>query len=63
MEEDVTTYIVVKNDEEQYSIWAAERPVPAGWQPLGVSGTKAVCLEYIRTHWTDMTPASLRRLT
>jgi MbtH protein len=57
------TYVVVKNDEDQYSIWAADRSVPAGWTPQPMTGPKEACLEYIRTHWTDMTPASLRRGT
>jgi len=53
-------YVVVINDEEQYSIWAAGRPVPAGWQPVGVSGTREMCLEHIAEVWTDMRPKSLR---
>jgi MbtH protein len=52
---------VVKNHEEQYSIWPATRPNPAGWQDVGKSGTKAECLEFIRGVWTDMRPLSLRR--
>lgn len=55
------TYRVVVNDEEQYSIWAAEREVPAGWRAVGFTGTKAACLAHIEEVWTDMRPASLRR--
>ena len=57
---DQAMFVVVKNHEDQYSIWAADRPLPGGWHVGGVQGTKEACLEYIRTHWTDMTPASLR---
>jgi MbtH protein len=53
-------YVVVVNDEEQYSIWGEGRPVPAGWQPVGVSGTRETCLEHIGQVWTDMRPKSLR---
>jgi MbtH protein len=53
--------IVVVNDEEQYSIWPAQRQVPPGWHPAGKSGTKAECLEYISEAWTDMRPLSLRK--
>jgi MbtH protein len=53
-------YQVVANNEEQYSIWPAEKPLPAGWQPRGRTGTKAECLDYIETVWTDMRPRSLR---
>jgi MbtH protein len=54
-------YLVVSNDEEQYSIWRADRELPAGWQAEGTSGTKEECLEHIGRVWTDMRPASLRR--
>lgn len=55
------TYLVVLNDEEQYSIWWADRPLPAGWRGDGCSGTKQECLDHIARVWTDMRPASLRR--
>lgn len=54
-------YAVVINDEEQYSIWAAEREPPAGWRLDGFTGTEEECLAYIAGTWTDMRPASLRR--
>jgi MbtH protein len=54
-------HAVVVNDEEQYSIWPAERDLPAGWRRDGFTGTEAECLGYIDETWTDMRPASLRR--
>jgi len=53
-------YTVVINDEEQYSIWEADRPPPAGWHEVGVSGQKDECLAHIDRVWTDMRPRSLR---
>ncbi|MET9344927.1 MULTISPECIES: MbtH family protein [unclassified Nonomuraea] len=53
-------YKVVINHEEQYSIWAADRPFPAGWREEGFSGDRKDCLEYIDKVWTDMRPRSLR---
>jgi MbtH protein len=58
--EDTTVYKVVVNHEEQYSIWPADRPNPAGWHDAGKSGTKAECLAHIEQVWTDMRPKSLR---
>ncbi|HRI70928.1 MAG TPA: MbtH family protein [Polyangium sp.] len=52
---------VVMNDEEQYSIWPAQREIPAGWKAVGKSGKKAECLAYIEEVWTDMRPLSLRK--
>jgi len=59
--EDTTLYKVVVNQEEQYSIWPAEREVPLGWQDAGMSGPKDACLAYIKEVWTDMRPLSLRK--
>ena len=59
--EDVRQYSVVVNHEEQYSIWLADRELPAGWKADGKSGTKDECLQHIAEVWTDMRPLSLRR--
>ena len=59
--EDQTTYKVVVNHEEQYSIWPADRPNPPGWRDAGKTGDRTECLEYIKTVWTDMRPLSLRK--
>ncbi|HEX4913172.1 MAG TPA: MbtH family protein [Vicinamibacterales bacterium] len=59
--EDNTIYKVVLNDEEQYSIWPADRQNPLGWRDGGKTGTKAECLAFIKDVWTDMRPLSLRR--
>jgi MbtH protein len=53
-------YLVVRNYEEQYSIWRSDRELPSGWESVGDAGPKSQCLEWIRTNWTDMRPASLR---
>ncbi|HEY0170103.1 MAG TPA: MbtH family protein [Pyrinomonadaceae bacterium] len=60
-DEDNTTYKVVVNHEEQYSIWPADRENALGWNDAGKSGPKAECLAYIEEVWTDMRPLSLRK--
>lgn len=59
--EDTTTYKVVVNHEEQYSIWPAEKKSPLGWTDTSKIGSKTECLAYITEVWTDMRPLSLRR--
>lgn len=54
-------YLVVLNDEEQYSIWQADRDMPAGWRAEGTRGTSDECLAHIGVIWTDMRPLSLRQ--
>jgi MbtH protein len=59
--EDKTTYKVVVNHEEQYSIWPADRANAPGWRDAGNTGDKSECLAYIKCVWTDMRPLSLRK--
>jgi len=59
--EDSTIYKVVVNDEEQYSIWPADRENPPGWRDAGKSGPKPDCLACIKEVWVDMRPLSLRK--
>jgi MbtH protein len=59
--DDLNVYKVVVNDEEQYSIWFADREPPAGWKVVGKEGPKEECLAYIEQVWTDMRPKSLRQ--
>ncbi len=54
-------YLVLMNDEEQYSLWPAAKAVPAGWRAVGQEGSEQECLDYVDRTWTDMRPASLRR--
>src|SRR5262245_35572560 len=53
-------FLVLVNDEEQYSLWPAFHEIPAGWSATGPSGARAECLTWIDGHWTDMRPKSLR---
>lgn len=55
-------YVVLMNEEEQYSLWPRDLGVPAGWLTVGEAGPKAQCLEYIRKAWVDMRPRSLRQV-
>ena len=59
--EDTTTYKVVVNHEEQYSIWPDYKEIPLGWKDVGAVGPKAECLAFIGEVWTDMRPLSLRK--
>lgn len=58
--DDTIVYKAVVNDEEQYSIWPADRELPVGWRDAGKEGPKAEVLAWIQEVWTDMRPKSLR---
>jgi MbtH protein len=51
---------VLRNDEEQYSLWPSGLQVPAGWQKVGKEGSREECSSYVDEVWTDMRPRSLR---
>ncbi|MEV4314208.1 MbtH family NRPS accessory protein [Actinocrispum sp. NPDC049592] len=53
-------YQVLRNDEDQYSLWLADLAIPAGWHAVGKRGTKQECTDYVDEVWTDMRPRSLR---
>lgn len=61
VQDDLITYSVIVNHEEQYSIWLANREIPLGWKQVGKFGSKSECLAYIKEVWTDMRPLSLRK--
>jgi len=61
IDDDSVEFLVVVNDEEQYSIWPAYRALPAGWRAAGVSGQRQRCLDHIDEVWRDIRPLSLRR--
>lgn len=54
-------YLVVLNDEEQYSIWLSDKSLPDGWRAEGTRGTKESCLDHIERVWTDVRPLSVRK--
>jgi uncharacterized protein YbdZ (MbtH family) len=56
-------FLVLVNDEEQYSLWPTFAAVPAGWTVVfgGPDGTdRDAALRYVDENWTDMRPRSLR---
>lgn len=61
LDQEKVLYKVVRNQEEQYSIWRTDQEIPRGWHDTGTCGTKEVCLQYIKEVWTDLRPLSLRQ--
>lgn len=53
------TFLVLINEEGQYSLWPSFAEVPAGWTIAHPEDGRQACLDYIEQHWTDMRPRSL----
>jgi MbtH protein len=58
-DESAGDFLVLANEEEQYSLWPAGLAVPAGWREIR-RGRREACLEHIERTWTDLRPRSLR---
>jgi len=55
------SFLVLVNDDGAHSLWPAFIAPPAGWSVALAQNSRAVCLQYVREHWTDMRPRSLVR--
>jgi uncharacterized protein YbdZ (MbtH family) len=53
-------FVVLVNDEEQYSLWPVSVDVPAGWKVVLKECPRQGCLDFIEANWLDMRPRSLR---
>ncbi len=47
-DDDDVIFKVVVNQEQQYSVWPADREIPSGWSEAGPSGSKQECLDQIQ---------------
>lgn len=53
-------FMVLVNEEEQYSLWPSRLTVPAGWRIVRENDTRQACLDFIEENWTDLRPRSAR---
>jgi MbtH protein len=53
-------FLVLVNDEEQYSLWPAFAEVPAGWTVALAETDRQSAVDHVNENWTDMRPRSLR---
>ena len=53
------TYLVLINDEGQYSLWPAFAVIPKGWNQVLGPEPREECVAYINEHWVDLRPRSL----
>lgn len=58
-DDEAGTFLVLRNDEGQHSLWPAFAEVPSGWVVVHPAGTRQAALAYVEDNWTDMRPRSL----
>jgi MbtH protein len=56
-------FLVLVNDEGQYSLWPSLLKVPDGWAATGAPSSRDECLGWIEAHWTDQRPRSLAAMS
>ncbi|MEJ1201138.1 MULTISPECIES: MbtH family protein [unclassified Streptomyces] len=52
-------FLVLVNDEGQYSLWPSFAEVPGGWTIAFEENDRAACLEFVEANWKDLRPRSL----
>lgn len=58
-DDETGVFVVVRNDEWQYSLWPRFAEVPAGWTVVYGPQDRQQCLDFVEKNWTDMRPRSL----
>ena len=53
-------FLVLVNDEDQYSLWPGFAAVPQGWSVALTESPRETALAYVQDNWTDMRPAGVR---
>ncbi|MEV5778471.1 MbtH family NRPS accessory protein [Streptomyces antimycoticus] len=53
-------FLVLMNEEEQYSLWPSFIEVPEGWRTVLDETDRNTCVDFIEKSWTDLRPKSLR---
>jgi MbtH protein len=62
-DDDDGVFLVLRNDELQYSLWPSLITVPDGWEVVFGPDARPACVEHIEQNWTDMRPRSLVEAT
>lgn len=52
-------FLVLVNEEGQYSLWPEFAAVPAGWRIAHGPCDRAAAVEFVDRVWTDLRPLSL----
>ncbi|GAA1514716.1 MbtH family protein [Nocardioides humi] len=59
-DDDSAEFHVLRNDEDQHSLWPTFREVPAGWTSVHGPVPRAEALTWVDENWSDLRPLSAR---
>ena len=60
-DDDNGRFYVLRNKEEQHSLWPTFATVPDGWDVVFGEASRAECLDYVNENWTDILPLLARK--
>lgn len=49
-----TLHQIVVNDAREFAVWPSARPLPAGWQPAGRTGTREELVTHLRSSFAPL---------
>lgn len=58
-EEKDANHTVLRDDEDQHSLWPAFAPAPEGWTVPPGPGHRDECMAHVREQWADLRPRSV----
>ena len=58
-EDETGGFLVLVNDELQYSLWPEYADVPEGWRVCHGPASREACVAHVVMHWIDLRPRSL----
>ncbi|MDQ0297942.1 MbtH protein [Salibacterium salarium] len=53
-------YVVLLNDQGQYSLWPAFLEVPPGWEVVYEQNSRKACIAFVESNWSDMRPNRIK---
>lgn len=53
---ETAAFYVLKNDQEQYSLWPTFHEIPRGWHLVFGPDLRSACIQYVEQHWDSIYP-------
>ncbi|MGN0921090.1 MAG: MbtH family protein [Cellvibrio sp.] len=55
-DDETANFYVLKNANEQYSLWPVFATIPQGWESIFGPTQRDACLTFIEENWTSINP-------
>ncbi|WP_349956564.1 MbtH family NRPS accessory protein [Rhizobium sp. ZPR3] len=62
-EDEAREFLVLVNDQGQYSLWPNSFSIPSGWKTACGPGSRRSCIEYVNVTWGGLRPGNATGVT